>query len=278
MAKQILISERPGENAMKQSIGNYKGVMLCNRPNDPAEKMQREGPAPFISRVTVKEALGINPSNKPILKQQVPKRSLEILKRHKLWLSQLQKQKDDQALKDQENLKAQEEKLKKMKKKFKPKNKSLTNKKAEAVDGKSDKLTEKNLKLLDSESKPKEKEKEKEKPKWALTEEQAEQAENEEADELLQFVHGLDYDAFIDDLEVRQALEIVKERIEEIKKDKEWKQHIAAKFNNEEDEKQSVRSGGSMKSFESKAKSQVDRNLAGDKKNEAEWDRSVRVM
>ena len=83
MAKQILISERPGENAMKQSIGNYKGVMLCNRPNDPAEKLQREGPAPFISRVTVKEQLGINPSSKIPFKQQKPKRTLEILKRHK---------------------------------------------------------------------------------------------------------------------------------------------------------------------------------------------------
>ncbi|OMJ72729.1 hypothetical protein SteCoe_28762 [Stentor coeruleus] len=66
MAKQLLISEKPGENVIKQSIGNYKGVMLCNRPNDPSDKPIRDGPAPFISRVTVKEQLGINPSLKPV--------------------------------------------------------------------------------------------------------------------------------------------------------------------------------------------------------------------
>ena len=84
MAKQILISERPGENAMKQSIGNYKGVMLCNRPNDPAEKLQRDGPSPFISRVTVKEQLGINPANKLVPKLPKKKQTLEILTRHKI--------------------------------------------------------------------------------------------------------------------------------------------------------------------------------------------------
>lgn len=264
MAKQILISERPGENAMKQSIGNYKGVMLCNRPNDPAEKIQREGPAPFISRVTVKEQLGINPSNKPILKPQIPKRSLEILKRHKLWLSQLQKQKEEQVAKEQENLKVQEEKLKKMKKKYKPKTQK-TAKKSEKADSKSEKLTEKNLKVLETETKP----------KWALTQEEAEKEEEKEADDLLQFVQDLNYDAFIDDLEVRQALEIVKERIEEIKQDKQWKEHIAAKFNNDDEDKKSHSSKGSMKSFESKARSQVEKNRIGDHKSEGEWDRSV---
>lgn len=52
MSKELLISQRPGEggpsnggggydggaggadNWPKTSIGNYKGVMLCNRPNE----------------------------------------------------------------------------------------------------------------------------------------------------------------------------------------------------------------------------------------------------
>ena len=51
MSKQLLINERPpdngsyggmggggmgggGEDWPKASIGNYKGVMLCNRPNE----------------------------------------------------------------------------------------------------------------------------------------------------------------------------------------------------------------------------------------------------
>lgn len=45
MSKQLLINERPSDNGgasmniggddwPKASIGNYKGVMLCNRPNE----------------------------------------------------------------------------------------------------------------------------------------------------------------------------------------------------------------------------------------------------
>lgn len=49
MSKQLLINERPADNGPssydlggggggsdwpKASIGNYKGVMLCNRPNE----------------------------------------------------------------------------------------------------------------------------------------------------------------------------------------------------------------------------------------------------
>ena len=79
-----MISERPGENLNRQSIGNYKGVMLCNRPNDPTDKIQREGPVPFFSRVTAKEQLGITPAAKPGIKQTKPKKTLEILNRHKL--------------------------------------------------------------------------------------------------------------------------------------------------------------------------------------------------
>lgn len=239
------------DGPLRQSIGNYKGVMLCNRPNDPTNKPQREGPVPFISRVTVKEQLGLNPATKLVLKPPQPKRSLEILSRHKLWLSQLQKQKELDLQKSLESQKLQEKKLKKMKKKYaKPENP----KKPEQ------KLTENNLKSLENENKP----------KWALTEEEAQKVEEKEqekeVDELLQFVNELDYDKFISDLEIRQALEIVKERVEEIKKDKEWKQKIAEKYN---EENVSQKSKGSVKEMTEKAKGDV----ADAKKDK--WDNSV---
>ena len=52
------------------------------------------------------------------------------------------------------------------------------------------------------------------KPKWALTEEKADLVEDDEADELVDFANNLDYDAYIDDLEVRQALSVIRERID----------------------------------------------------------------
>ena len=145
-----------------------------------------------------------------------------------------------------------------------------------------EKLTEKNLKTLNDDSS---------KPKWALTAEQAEEQENKEVDNLLSFVHSLDYDEFINDLEIRQALEIVKERVSEIKQDKQWKQQIAEKYNQDEanndaewkkniadkyNAEKTVASKDSIKSYASKAKSQIDKNLEGDEKKEAEWDKSVK--
>jgi len=49
----------------KASIGNYKGVMLCNRPNEFGQQRRPEptGPRPFNSRVDPKNAnpTGWNP-------------------------------------------------------------------------------------------------------------------------------------------------------------------------------------------------------------------------
>eukprot|EP00755_Sulcionema_specki_P025416 Sspe_Gene.83260::Locus_54614_Transcript_1_1_Confidence_1.000_Length_1724::g.83260::m.83260 len=56
----------------------------------------------------------------------------------------------------------------------------------------------------------------KKKPKWAMTEEEAFDAEMEEAKGLVDFAMKLDYDKFIEDYEVREALRIMRERVEEI--------------------------------------------------------------
>ena len=50
----------------KASIGNYKGVMLCNRPNEFGQQRrpERTGLEPFNSRVDPKEPIGWNPAAK----------------------------------------------------------------------------------------------------------------------------------------------------------------------------------------------------------------------
>ena len=55
-----------GGDYPKASIGNYKGVMLCNRPNEFGQqrKAERSGNAPFTSRVNPLEPLGWNPCAK----------------------------------------------------------------------------------------------------------------------------------------------------------------------------------------------------------------------
>jgi len=58
------------------------------------------------------------------------------------------------------------------------------------------------------------------KPKWAMTEEEAEDAEFDEARELMDFAAELDYDAFVKDFEVQEALAIMRDRVKEIAEEK----------------------------------------------------------
>ena len=54
-----------GGDFPKASIGNYKGVMLCNRPNEFGKKVpERSGDIPFNSRVDPKIPIGWNPTAK----------------------------------------------------------------------------------------------------------------------------------------------------------------------------------------------------------------------
>uniref|UniRef100_A0A7S3Z1Y6 Uncharacterized protein n=1 Tax=Lotharella globosa TaxID=91324 RepID=A0A7S3Z1Y6_9EUKA len=56
----------------------------------------------------------------------------------------------------------------------------------------------------------------KNRPSWALTKEQNEARASAEEDELLDFAMSLDYQRFIDDLDIRDALEFVKKRVTEL--------------------------------------------------------------
>ena len=81
------------ESMPKASIGNYKGVMLCNRPNEFGQqrKVERGGVAPFNPRVGIHEPLGWNPTAKLVAKTSRPKKSINgILLKHKQYLRNLE--------------------------------------------------------------------------------------------------------------------------------------------------------------------------------------------
>lgn len=69
-----------------------------------------------------------------------------------------------------------------------------------------------------------------------MTEKEMEDQKEKEIDELLEFAYELDYEKFMDDFEVRQALAIIKDRVNEIKKDEDWKANIAKQWNEAADE------------------------------------------
>ena len=69
------------------------------------------------------------------------------------------------------------------------------------------------------------------KPAWAQTEKQMEDAKEAEIDELLEFAYELDYEKYMDDYEVRQALAIIKDRVNEVTKAEDWKENMAHEWN-----------------------------------------------
>jgi hypothetical protein len=69
------------------------------------------------------------------------------------------------------------------------------------------------------------------KPAWAMTEKQEAAHEEAEIDDLLEFAYELDYEKYMEDLEVRQALAVIKERVKDMKQDQDWKQKIANEWN-----------------------------------------------
>ena len=60
---EAAVGSMGGADFPKGSIGNYKGVMLCNRPNEFGGQRvaERTGNIPFNSRVDPKVPIGWNP-------------------------------------------------------------------------------------------------------------------------------------------------------------------------------------------------------------------------
>ena len=98
-----------------------------------------------------------------------------------------------------------------------------------------EKLTEENLRKADQVSLASKKVK-KGKPAWALTEKDVEDEKEKEIDNLLEFAYELDYEKYLDDFEVRQALALIKDRVQEIRKDDDWKANMAKEWNEAHDE------------------------------------------
>lgn len=52
-----------------------------------------------------------------------------------------------------------------------------------------------------------------------------------EVNKLIDFAYDLDYEKYMEDYEIRQALAIIRDRVNEMKEDGDWKQNIADEWN-----------------------------------------------
>jgi hypothetical protein len=77
-----MMSDDLGGFGTKGGYANYKGVMLCSRPEERQELIKEK---PFCSRVDPKENVGLNPvrKNRPAIEKKPPNMALV---KHKKWL------------------------------------------------------------------------------------------------------------------------------------------------------------------------------------------------
>jgi len=107
-------------------------------------------------------------------------------------------------------------------------------------------LTQKSLNKVESQAsmasaaKPKRAKKSAAKPAWATTEKQQEEEKDADIDNLLEFAYELDYEKYMEDFEVRQALAVIKDRVTEIKQEPDWKQKMAEEWNQANDDERHV--------------------------------------
>jgi len=229
-------------------IGNYKGVMLCNRPFG-GTATSTKAPISNADKNTftcgvVAEPIGVNVamSSKEKMKLRRPKKET-VLTKHKKWLADLQKTKDKLETQYMEEIMKKEEEKQKFQEQEARMRKTAIDI-LHTADSKADNIysnnsnndsklslieSKDNIDVPESKSSPDNEKKSiilpkinmkssSSKPAWALTESTAEIVSEEklrgDEDELLDFAKSLtDVDKYLQDIEVKQMMERLRARI-----------------------------------------------------------------
>lgn len=239
-------------------LGNYKGIMLCNRPfggtaGKAPNKLANKGEKTTFSAGVVPETIGLNvpiSAKEKLIKR--PKKD-SVLAKHKKWLSDLQKTKDRLEYEYVEEIRRKEESQAKFQQhEAQMREVSRTILKNKDADAKQSKQTVGDkggvideLQPSDSKSDAKADAKvasgpetsaavnvptaadaksgKSVKPAWALSEKAAEDQKEEmelsEESDLLEFAKSLDFDKVIGDIEVQTMMEKLRKRITDLEKE-----------------------------------------------------------
>ncbi|CAE7233074.1 unnamed protein product [Symbiodinium pilosum] len=299
-------------------LGNFKGVMLCNRPSDDV-KSGGEDPQPFRSMVAPNQEVGLTPLRnfEPTVKKRGPSAAL---RRHVRWLRELQEQmREDRNQVEQEE---QDEEAKRIKlkaafdkhreavrdmmktrddKRREEEAAAKAEKAAKAAEAKAaasaqpavSEIAHAAVAAVEAEKGKAPVKAQAPKPLWAMTAQEKDKFEEEEADDLINFVEGLDFDKYVGDLEFRQALGALKDRTGKLKKEQEaFKDELLASFNatlDDEEYEESTAAGsskledgvdgqsllGDLRSEYSVASSRRSRNREARENAQKEWDSST---
>jgi len=239
---------------LKNNINNYKGVMLCTRPNENIGVVRDR---PFVSRVDPKDRLGVNPVKKNHV-VVMKKRGNPILQRHRAWLNSFKEKVRERKELDETRDREGRERFERIKDQAsrtrspgyfddRQNNDNDYNQASNKVQNNAQPeqsspvhIEREQIEVKPNKSATKKKEN-KSKPKWAYTEEQIQAEEEEELDDLLNFTSNLDYDKYINDLEVKNMVNALKNRIDELKnqdaQEEDWKKKIVDQWNGKDNKK-----------------------------------------
>jgi len=247
----------PALEGLKSNINNYKGVMLCTRPN---ENIGAEKDRPFVSRVDPKAQLGINPVKK-VHSSVARKHVNPVLARHRAWLNDFKLRIKEKKINDEVKDIQDKERFERIREQAtlergKYQDKSQMDSSPVKSEEKAPAVTAPKPNK-DEEEKPVKaaaKKKESFKPKWALTEQQVKDEEDQDLDDLLAFTNNLDYNKYINDLEVKDMVVAMKKRIDELREKEEdnWKNKIVDAWNKAE-ERQSIQPNRVDMSFDGRS-------------------------
>jgi hypothetical protein len=255
MADAMMLANRPADTTItagmvdgpspSMSIGNYKGVMLCNRPFAGVQAVAATGGAAKAAFVCgqVPREVGLTKYKKDTVAVRRTKKET-ALTRHRKWLSDLQKTKNELERGYVLELQAKEETKKRfmerearMRAIVKSSRRDALRSSIASIEIEEEKVPkrEEAKSSLDGEAKPETTSEivtadelsiplssskkliasdEGKKPLWAMTEEKAteiaREKQDEEVEELLSFAQGLDFEKYIDDMEIATMMDQVK--------------------------------------------------------------------
>jgi len=237
-------------------LGNYKGVMLCNRPVEESHPARMRNPVgsnpPFKTAISSgeRDQLGLNPSRKLEPRSGVKTRGPSAaLRRHMQWIKELQVQVADENQRISDDDVLQEKRKQRMQVLFKEQRDNIKELKSQGLNDMND--VSKLETHLQMKGKTDAKGKSRSKPLWAMTEEEKDGLDEEEAAALIDFAENLDFEKYIGDAEFRQQLQVVQDRAKRLQKEQEkFKDDLIRDFN--------ASAGGDDDEFSDYTGSQVD--------------------
>ncbi|KAG6598155.1 uncharacterized protein IUM83_09371 [Phytophthora cinnamomi] len=243
------MADMTGASAAAVSIGNYKGVMLCNRPFNGvsstalAKENRYSGIKANNNEVDNSKAafLAGNPGeplglNVPILSE--PAHAIRrdkkntALSKHKKWLHDLQKERarlQEALTEDEEAAQKRRERFSQREAKLREAVRSSNN---ESEDDAGPAVEKKNLN----------------RPMWALTkataEEKLECLEDAEANDLIEFANNLDIDQFMDDVEIKARVAQVEQQLAQVQSIVDYEEAEEKRCDREQQRLEELANGG----------------------------------